>query len=660
MKAPFIAMAVLLTWAIQPVAFAQLALQPQATISRGSGEVWNFEWESISGRTYFVQYSEDLQNWIYFPDIVAGDGTVISYGAASTSDKFFVRLRYTDEITSDPENDDFDGDGLSNIDELLHWGTDPLNAMTDGVTPDAVAVINLNPTWWNTTGYPQPTDAEPSPPVASVQNRRLEADLAIFTYYGGQHATVKTINVHKNISNLFNATYYDDDPVDPVYAEVVAAGDFADFSAAVSQLTFDGLEDGWICGVKACNTYNSDTPPVFPQIVTPPLSQHYYKSVRQQYRVVLSAAAPKGGYRIPIRIATPKRTLVSPGNWSTSAGSPQYIDLIMPVAEGQTQSDPVEVPIVVIPNDTQTIYLPADIQIYQQGFPPEIDGMCILPGNGFFVDFDGLYGDSKFDVWLPDATFEWQGSRVKLNGKFEQSTVLCHNGLPGHLPEQTVSVFNEGCYHLQLEITLPDSSQIDMPYTRRWNARSIVDSDFVAAASGRAGAPDYFGVANDSVAMDIRDRARAFLGSTQYRKAALIVTNPYPPGDMWNPNTINYPKCNIFVTHVSNCVGNWTPYWRRNMVFCAAPLAREDWFTDPSEHVDLNAHGWPYCGEERFPSPGMAVSTDHGGGVKDSGHVGILDYDGSWISAGKLTVNKFIFLDDPGSGYLPNHLRANQ
>lgn len=658
MKTFFLTMAIVFTWALQPEAFAQIVSQPQPTFSQGACDTWNFEWESIEGRTYFLQYSDDLQHWNYLPEIVTGDGMTISYGMASTSDKYFVRLLFTDEVTSDPENDDFDGDGLSNIDELLLYGTDPLNPMTDGVTPDAIAAIPG--AWWNTTGCPEPTDAIPPAPIAYLLTRRIEVELAVFVYEGAEYQTKKTLSVYKNLSNLVSATYYDDEGVSPTYADVIAAEDFTEFSAAVSNLEFDGPDDSWIYGVKAFNTSYSNCPPVSAQFVQPQLPPRYYKSARQQYRLLLSDAAPKGGYTITLRIATPKRTIVSSGNLTTSAGSPPYIDLVMTVAEGQTTCDPVEVPITVIPINTQTVCLPADIQLYHGVYPPEIDGMCVTSGNGFIADFDGVYGDSKFNEWLPDATFEWQARRVMLDGNFEAWTALGPNGAPYHLPEQTVYVNNEGCYQLQLAVILPDTTKIEMPYTRRWNARSIIDSHGTIALSGQVGKPDYFGVANDSIAMDIRNRAKAWLGSTQYSVDAQMITNPNPPTGLWNPSTLGASKCNIFVNHVSNYVGNFTPYWVRHLIFCAAPLARQDWFTDPSANVDLNTYGWPFCATGRFPSPGMAISTDHGGTGTGSGHVGILDYDGSWINAGKKSVNKFIFLDDPSSGYIPVHLRADQ
>ena len=44
-------------------------------------------------------------------------------------------------------------------------------------------------------------------------------------------------------------------------------------------------------------------------------------------------------------------------------------------------------------------------------------------------------------------------------------------------------------------------------------------------------------------------------------------------------------------------------------------------------------------------------------GLFDHGHCGILDYDGAWINAGSLTVNKFIHATHPDPKYTDYNLR---
>jgi hypothetical protein len=111
--------------------FAQ-APQPQAVLTPGTTNTWNLDWDGIAGRTYFLQHSEDLVSWQYFPLIEAGNDETLGWGFASSADKFFVRLRYTDQPTSNPDFADFDADGLSNWDEIFIYGTDPFNADSDG------------------------------------------------------------------------------------------------------------------------------------------------------------------------------------------------------------------------------------------------------------------------------------------------------------------------------------------------------------------------------------------------------------------------------------------------------------------------------------------------------------------------------------------------
>jgi hypothetical protein len=89
---------------------------------------YDFSWWGQPGRTYFLQHSEDLSAWEYLPLIESGANAPLSWGFTSTASKFFIRLRNTDIPTSNPFNDDFDGDKISNFDEVV-LGTDPLSAV---------------------------------------------------------------------------------------------------------------------------------------------------------------------------------------------------------------------------------------------------------------------------------------------------------------------------------------------------------------------------------------------------------------------------------------------------------------------------------------------------------------------------------------------------
>ncbi len=73
-------------------------------------------------------------SWTYVPMLEPGAGQVIAWGFSSSAGQFFLRLRYADIPTDDPFNADFDGDGVSNWDELMQ-GTDPLSAADVDPTP---------------------------------------------------------------------------------------------------------------------------------------------------------------------------------------------------------------------------------------------------------------------------------------------------------------------------------------------------------------------------------------------------------------------------------------------------------------------------------------------------------------------------------------------
>lgn len=97
-----------------------------------TNEIWRFQWWGRAGRTYFIQHTDDLHDgWTWLPLIESGDDDIKEWGFTTSGNRFFLRLRHTDIPTSDPEGDDFDGDGLSNLEELL-LGTDPFNPDSDG------------------------------------------------------------------------------------------------------------------------------------------------------------------------------------------------------------------------------------------------------------------------------------------------------------------------------------------------------------------------------------------------------------------------------------------------------------------------------------------------------------------------------------------------
>ena len=84
-------------------------------------------WHGKPGRSYFIQVSDPanhLKTWHFEPIIEGGNDEDISYEVDGTADKGFFRLKYTDQVPGSGETletADFDGDGISNWDEIHQY-----------------------------------------------------------------------------------------------------------------------------------------------------------------------------------------------------------------------------------------------------------------------------------------------------------------------------------------------------------------------------------------------------------------------------------------------------------------------------------------------------------------------------------------------------------
>jgi hypothetical protein len=97
-----------------------------------ANSLWRLKWWGRSGRTYFIQHSDDLMTWNWLPTVVTGNDAVKEWGFGGTGERFFLRLQHTDQPTANPSGDDFDDDGVSNLDEVTQ-DTSPFTRLdTDG------------------------------------------------------------------------------------------------------------------------------------------------------------------------------------------------------------------------------------------------------------------------------------------------------------------------------------------------------------------------------------------------------------------------------------------------------------------------------------------------------------------------------------------------
>lgn len=119
-------------------------------ISTLSPDTYSLDWDGKDGRTYFIQCAEDIKDWIFEPVIRSGDGTSINQAITTDADKMFFRLLWTDQDDGgDPANADFDGDGLTALQEITNQPqSSPLNPDTDGdgiIDPIEYDIIHFDP-----------------------------------------------------------------------------------------------------------------------------------------------------------------------------------------------------------------------------------------------------------------------------------------------------------------------------------------------------------------------------------------------------------------------------------------------------------------------------------------------------------------------------------
>jgi len=113
---------------------------------------FDFSWNGRPEHYYFVEMSTDLSagSWSFFPYATKGDGGEAGIFLSLVADRFFLRLRHTDDVESPLLTADFNQSGFSNRDQL-DMGTDPfgtVDADASGIPDDIEAFwAQVAPAW---------------------------------------------------------------------------------------------------------------------------------------------------------------------------------------------------------------------------------------------------------------------------------------------------------------------------------------------------------------------------------------------------------------------------------------------------------------------------------------------------------------------------------
>jgi hypothetical protein len=575
------------------------------------------------------------------PEITANISNSVASAAASfgqrpeaSGDRKFFRVAADWSVDSD-------GDGRFDWQEIVFDGNNPFAADSDGDGNPDVAQDNSGPAPSLDDGAAMFSAPSVAPATSAPPRATIEAHYIYVTR---------------------STTYWPNDPgrqprlgiggVSPEIAQtLVDKTTYAEFSQAVESLL---SQYGWPWDTLDVTTNTSSYKRTGPRTNSDPklngeYTDNFYVE-RRAFRLVLDGPAPAGGYHIPLRIV----------NYVSAEGSGAlseigYEDLILTVDEGQTvgTSAVPSNPVITVNQSVRSLPLIVETShlILLPVFPRNFSqGACIQLGDGARLSLINYSPGSN------QITTEWQTRRLMGHGALADWETNTPSGSADFCPD------SGGIYQIQALIKFSDGTKIPVPYLRMRDAKAIKNGDGLENSSLKAGQPDYVGVCWNQLSLDLRDEAIRWLGRTEYAKAARVPVEPFNP---FNPSTKDRDKCSIFLTHLANRVGAETPYfyrkskkhWLSNItnVIPAAPVARDDWHLEPELNIDLDEPGWMYRGFYLLPAPGMSAASY--GNPPNSGHCGILDYDGTWISAGAKNVNKSIHLSDADPHYKPTTFR---
>jgi hypothetical protein len=271
-----------------------------------------------------------------------------------------------------------------------------------------------------------------------------------------------------------------------------------------------------------------------------------------------------------------------------------------------------------------TVYLvPINIAVRKKGAKVPANGVLALTTEAIEVGIDegSLSNFNRFENQLA-----WDYRKFKNDGTFGSWHLLGF----GSMCEATIG--SGGIY--QIRVTHLASNRVFF-YLRRKD-ETITG---VSYGPGRRGETDAIGICESQIQIDLCRESQKFYGSEKYSPWVVL---PAQFGFPAFPNEgISIIRCNIFVAHRGCAAGTLIP--KINGVFNEYPPLANEWAgirdTSLLPGDPTYIQGWPILPASEDPQPGWIIAHPNS---TDSGHCGIIDYDGEGVGSGSDsgTVNK--------------------
>ncbi len=260
--------------------------------------------------------------------------------------------------------------------------------------------------------------------------------------------------------------------------------------------------------------------------------------------------------------------------------------------------------------------LPVQINVKKQGTASApTDGLIVKKGDKIVIKATTI---PKENTTFLDNHIQWSKQQLKTDGTYTEWAEFGEQKEEFGYTTDTSGIF-------QLKAMIYDTQEFLF-------VREKTDTHTSGDHLLKNGDPDSFEVTDTQKKIDIRDQAKGDLGSTAY--AAAVANGYFEAGTN---------KCHLFVAEKAQAVGATVPYinfeWLPLPPHSLPPVANQ-WAGMPadSEHPAYTITGWDLLADDAYPQPGFIVAS--GFETWATGHAGIVDYDGRWISAGSTNVNR--------------------